>query len=273
MDLHHIAFHLGDDVRKYFSALFIIPSNGGTSRTLLAGTSDLVPSRADWSWSPHTIAFGGSDPGRGVFTIWLIECDGSNLRPLPNQGSLKRSTYPSWYEDLKSIVAVSSDNAKFHALWRYTVDGSADPVQLTTMDDFSAGRPSAAPGDANAPVAFAGTRGPYNEQFNQVWIANPPSLEPVQLYPEQGRSPNWSPDGKWILFESNRHTGPNGNYQLFIAPAPRASADAPAPPVPVTGPAIFAQHGEWSRQQDRIVFERGNGRALGVIEVPTQFRA
>ena len=71
--------------------------------------------------------------------------------------------------------------------------------------------------------------------------------------------------------ESDRLTA--GNYQLFIAPAARASADAPVQPVAVTDPSIFAQHGEWSRQQDRIVFERGNGQALGVIEVPAKFRS
>lgn len=250
--------------------LLIIAAKGGKPHVLVAGSDEFVPSRADWSWSPTTIAFGGAKDK--VSTIWLIESDGTNLRQLPNAGGLTHSTYPSWYEDLKSIVVIDSGNPTFHALWRLTVDGSADPVQLTSMDNFCAGRPTAAPGDANAPVAFAGTRGPYNENFNQIWIVNPPSLDAMQLNPEQGRSPNWSPDGKWILYESNRLTGTDGNYQLFIAPAPGPGTPA-MEPVPVTDPAIFVQHGEWSRQQDRIVFERGsNGAALGVIEVPQQFR-
>jgi Tol biopolymer transport system component len=251
--------------------LLIIGSSGGTPRVLLAGTETLVPSRADWSWSPTTIAFGGGQKDK-VSTIWLIESDGTNLRQLPNHGTLTRSTYPSWYEDPQSIVIVDSGNQRFHALWRLTVDGSADPVQLTSMDNFCAGRPTAAPGGTNAPVAFAGARGPYNEDFNQIWIVQPPSLGANQLNPQQGRSPNWSPDGKWILYESNRLTGPTGNYQLFIAEAP-SDAITEMEPVPVTDPAIPVQHGEWSRQQDRIVFERGNGEALGVIEVPERFRS
>ncbi|HYU24760.1 MAG TPA: hypothetical protein VEO74_06125 [Thermoanaerobaculia bacterium] len=32
-------------------------------------------------------------------------------------------------------------------------------------------------------MAFAGTRGPFDEVFNQIWIARPPSLEPTQLDP------------------------------------------------------------------------------------------
>jgi Tol biopolymer transport system component len=250
--------------------LHIIAVRGGNPRVLLAGSDQFVPSRADWSWSPTTIAFGAFSADTAITTIWLIESDGSNLRRLPNIGTLTQSTYPSWYEDLKSIVVVDSGDPDYHALWRLTVDGSADPVRLTPKRNFCAGRPSAAPGSADAPVAFAGTVGPFNQASNQIWIARPPSLRPTQLNPQQGRSPNWSPDGKWILYESNRLT--NGNYQLFIAPASPRRVPRLDAPVPVTDPSIFVAHGEWSRQQDRIVFERGNGEALGVIEVPRQFR-
>jgi Tol biopolymer transport system component len=249
--------------------LYVVDSRGGVPWLLLAATRDLQPSRPDWSWSPETIAFGGASGGRS--TIWLIDSDGRNLRELPGMGRLSQSTYPSWYQDLRHVAVVDGADPEHLALWRLTVDGSEDPAQLTTTVDFCAGRPSVAPGDAGARVAFAGTQGSFNQASNQVWIATPPSREPVQLDPEQGRSPNWSPDGRWILFESNRGTK-NDIYQLFVAPAP--GADVPAmDPVPLTAPSYLAQHAEWSRQQDRIVFEQGNGEALGVIEVPPRFRS
>ena len=247
--------------------LYVVDSGGGDPTLLLPGTPELQPSRPDWSWSPETIAFGGVAGGSS--TIWLIDSDGSNLRPLPNMGSLTRSTYPSWYESGRWIVVVDGDDPKHNALWRLTVDGSEDPRQLTTTHDFCAGRPSVSPGGELAPVAFAGTRGEFNQRSNQIWIVRPPLLEAEQMDPQQGRSPNWSPDGRWILFESNRLT--RGHYQIFVAPAPGIDA-LEMEPVPLTDPAYPAQHAEWSRQQDRIVFERGNGEALGVIEVPPQFR-
>src|ERR1051326_8673028 len=160
------------------ASLFIVASSGGESRLLLTGTSELMPSRADWSWSPFTIAFGGANRKTSASTIWLIDCDGANLRELPNRGGLTQSTYPSWDEDLRTIGAVDAGAPQFLALWRFSVDGSADPVQLTTTDDFCAGRPSAAPGGGNAPVVFAGTRGPFNQTFNQIWIVQPPPPEP-----------------------------------------------------------------------------------------------
>lgn len=250
------------------NALYVVGSDGGEPKPLFVGTRDFHPSRADWSWSRETIAFGGAGGGRS--TIWLIDSDGSNLRELPGMGALQQSTYPSWYESRRWIVTLDAADPQHLALWRLTVDGSEDPVQLTTTDDFCAGRPSVAPGGKDAPVAMAATRGAFNQQNNQIWIARPPDLHPRQFDPQQGRSPNWSPDGKWILFESNRLTG--GHYQIFVAPAPGADGVPPMEPVALTDPAWPAQHAEWSRQQDLIVVERGNGEALGVLEVPPPFR-
>jgi Tol biopolymer transport system component len=256
------------------SPLYIVDADGSDPRLLCAGTSEWLPSRADWSWSPETIAFGGArTTGPYYSTLWLIDSDGSNLRELA-MGGLSCSTYPSWYESQQWIVAVDATDPKYNALWRFTVDGSEAPVQLTSTDDFCAGRPSASPGGEDAPVAFAGTTGPFNQDSNQIWTVFPPSQQASQLNPQQGRSPSWSPDGRWILYESNRLTG-NNTYQLFIAPAPgpgTLSMKLAMEPYPLTDPAYTAQHAEWSRQQDRIVFERGNAENLGVIEVPPQFR-
>ena len=251
------------------NALFIVASDGSARSQLFGGTSSCIASRADWSWSPDTIAFGGWDPATNTSIIYLIERDGSGLRPLAGMGKLQNSIYPSWYQSREWIVVVDSADPQHMVLWRLTVDGSAEPVQLSPERGFCAGRPTAAPGGMDAPVAMAATAGAFNQQDNQIWTVHPPSTDPVQMSYQQGRSPNWSPDGKWILFESNRLT--NGNYQIFIAPAP--GLDRPeGEPVAVTDPSIPAQHAEWSRQQDRIVFERGTGVALGVVEVPEPFR-
>lgn len=247
-------------------SLYVVGADGGEPRLLLQGTRDLMPSRADWSWSPETIVFGGASGGGS--TLWLIDSDGSNLRELPGMGGLSHTTYPSWYESGRWIVAMDSADRAHVALWRFSVDGSADPVQLTGTDNFCAGRPSVSPGGEDAPVAFAGTEGSFNQTSNQIWIVSDRAAK--QLDREQGRSPNWSPDGRWILFESNRGTH-GGNYQIFVAPAP-GFAIAEMQPVPLTDPSYFAQHAEWSRQQDRIVVERGTGQGLGVFEVPETFR-
>ena len=198
----------------------------------------------------------------------LIEPDGTNPRPFPNQGDLTASIYPSWYKDLQSIVVMETMIPDFARLYQIFVD-TAPPVLLTPSSGFCAGRPSVNP--TGTAVAFAGKEGPFDQKNNQIWIVQPPSTSPFQLDPKQGRSPNWSPDGNWILFESNRGTGPNGNYQLWVSRAPSEQGPA-VEPQPVTPPDVFASHGEWSRQQTQIVFDNaGNGEGIGIITVPPPF--
>lgn len=256
-------------VYEHQECLYVVAAGGGTPRVLVAAEG-YTPSRADWSWSSTTIAYACQN--RAESTIWLVESDGSDQRPVP-MGGLTRSTYPSWYRDLRSLVVVDSGNHAYHALWRLSVDGTDDPVRLTPADGFCAGRPSVAPrGGAEAAVAFAGRRGPFDQQNNQIWVVSPPLQAPAQLDAEQGRSPNWSPDGNWILFESDR----SGDYRLYVAPAHGAVEPLAGVPVPVTPSGIGATHGEWSRQQDQIVFNGSQSidgpQSIGIVEVPERFR-
>lgn len=263
-DGSEIVYESGQDLR-------IVPvTEPGRPRLLVKGTPAAVPSRADWSWSPTTIAFGlqtARRDGGYESTIWLVESDGKDARQLPGMGDLTKSTYPSWYRGLDWIVVVDAGDREYHALWRLSVDDpGAAPVRLTP-DDICAGRPSASPRDsADASVAFAGLRGPFDQQNNQIWIVSPPSQVVTQLDAKQGRSPNWSPDGNWILFESDR----SGAYQLFVAPAHGVTDPIYGTPVPITAPEDNATHGEWSRQQDKIAFNGTKG--IGVIDVPDRFR-
>lgn len=248
------------------SELWTVPIGGGDPTCIYASEGQIA-SRPDWSWS-ESIAFALQD-GDAV-TIWLIDGDGSNPRPFPNQGTLQHSIYPSWYRDLQSIVIDDVTNARFNHVYQIFASGTQQPVLLTPETGFCAGRPSVNP-DGTA-VAFAGRKGPFDQTNNQIWIVNTSTKELQQLDPLQGRSPNWSPDGRYILFESDRDTGSDGNYQLFVALAPGLS-DVTMRPQPVTPRGIFASHGEWSRQQDVIVFDNaGEGAGIARIDVPEQFR-
>lgn len=249
------------------NSLYTVPTAGGPPALLYTPPQGQQATRPDWSWSP-TIAFSlGSGNQQTIFTI---NPDGSNLQPFPNQGNLASSFYPSWYQDLQSIVVLETTNPNFPTLFQIFAAGGSQPVLLTPSSGFSAGRPSVNP--AGTAIALAGTVGSFNQQNNQIWIVQPPSTQPVQLDPEQGRSPNWSPDGTWILFESNRGTGPNGNYQLWVAKAPTAFGPAVEPQA-ITPSNVFASHGEWSRQQNLICFDNaGNGEGIGIMQVPGQFQ-
>jgi len=117
------------------------------------------------------------------------------------------------------------------------------------------GMPSVNQVNANL-VAFAGqwiaSDSKYDENLNYIWVADarttPPTVAPLDKQAPvggpfdprfQGRAPWWSPDGKWVAFESNRATN-GGHYAIFIQDA---AGENPA--MQVTDPAWNGQHSKW----------------------------
>ena len=264
---------------KHLASLWTVPSTGGTSTVLVPGRLNFQATRPDWSWNPKTIAFTATQRAKGVTTstIWQVDSDGSNLQPINYTGDLDNTFYPSWCRDLHCIVAMDGGSNGLDCepvtgvgvalgpnpnvvLYRFDLKyGTASA--LTRLSNITAGRPSVNP--TGTAVAFAGKKGPFDNKYNQIWSVTPPEEKAVQLDPGLGRSPNWSPDGKWILFESSRNYD---IYQLFVIPATGGRH-----PVALTDGSADATHGEWSRQQDRIVFHL-DGTGIVTFEVPPEFQ-
>ena len=215
-----------------------------------AGTANPQASRPDWSWSP-TIAFGNNG------AIWTINPDGSGAAPYysgvaPPPPGL---TYPSWYENLGAIVAVAyRDNLSIAALHKLTAQSVE---QLTISPKPCAGRPSVNPDGTK--IAFAGNWGVCSQSENQIWVVEPPN-EPFQLEPGdpasvQGRSPNWSPKGDLISFESFRQDQNKQSLAIWVmnsdGTCPRQITDA-------------GVHAEWNRQQTQIVL--ASGGKIGIVD-------
>src|SRR5437870_1067118 len=53
-----------------------------------------------------------------------------------------------------------------------------------------------------------------NSLNSDIWLISSDGGEPRQLTnsPKHDRHPRWSPDGKWIAFESNR----GGSFQIYV---------------------------------------------------------
>ncbi len=257
-DGKRIAFHRQPTQSTY--ELWVVDADGKNPHQLYPppGTANPHASRPDWSWSP-VVSF-----TNGGF-IWTINPDGTDAKPYYSGGGdapVAGMSYPSWYKDLKAIAAV-----------RYYNDPAgvqqADIYKLTPLTQerltFSphpvAGRPSVNP--EGTKIAFAGTEGAFSQEKNQIWIVEPPGkpyrLEPGNDAAFQGRSPNWSPKGDLIVFESTRPTPDpltTTPLSLFIIPSGGGTAKE------IT--LHTCVHAEWSRQQDKIVFASAEG--IGIID-------
>ncbi len=85
-----------------------------------------------------------------------------------------------------------------------------------------------------------------NYQYSNLWLAPTGGGEPKQLTNNEkgNKHPKWSPDGKHILFESNR----NGGYQLYAHPV------AGGRPRQLTDIATEANNAIWSPDGKWIAF-------------------
>jgi hypothetical protein len=172
--------------------------------------------------------------------IWVgvVDSGGGAFRSLGAQTA--GMNYPTWFPDAQAL-AVENDTP---------IPGTTDPSPNTTTINSSTGviingdlegpalwggMPSVNPVNPNL-IAFAGqpiAQAPqYNQDFNTIWVMDTSSgAPPVPLEKGartdpydprfQGRAPWWSPDGKWVVFESNRPPQPlaevgAGLYAIFL---------------------------------------------------------
>lgn len=242
------------------SSLWTVHVDGSNLERLypLEGTSNAT--RPDWSWS-HKIAFSKD----GV--IWTIDPDTKHAEayykgPETLDGNME---YPSWYRDLKAIAAVryyrDVHGAQQAEIYKITPTALE---RLTTSPHPVAGRPSVSPDGTK--IAFAGNEGVYSQERNQIWIVETATKRVYRLEPGndaefQGRSPNWSPRGDLIVFESTRPADPPTTSSMLAAFVIH-NAGAALNQITLYG----ISHPEWSRDQSRIVFDAREG--IGIIHYP-----
>ncbi|HEY2295415.1 MAG TPA: hypothetical protein VGM86_32330 [Thermoanaerobaculia bacterium] len=245
------------------NALCVINSDGTDLHLLYPqkGVPDISATRPDWSWNADNIAFTYNQT-----EIWTVHPDGSGATLYCRVPIGWNLYYPSWYRDLEALVAVGYNQANTQAeLFKLTPDSAE---VLTTSPHPCAGRPSVNPDGTK--IAFAGNWGEYKQVQNQIWVVEPPG-KPFLLEPGdnlsliQGRSPNWSPKGDLIVFESTRpfpNPGPSTPLAIWVM-----NSDG-TDPRPLTDRGLFsAYHAEWSRQQTQIVFA-AQGMGIGIIDFP-----
>jgi len=265
--------------------LFTRTSNGGTSflATVPSAGGEVVEfpppgptrtpipvsaSRSSWSWNTtlteHQIAFTG-ESAAGAF-LYLISVDGSGLEEVSPPGTGNEVFYPSWYPDGVNVGVVAAPaGASAGQLLR--IDTAAQTSeQLTYLVQIYAGE-SAVSRDGTG-IAFAGQLNcgaPYDQSNNQIWLLDLASGGLAQLDPQEGRTPDWSPDDRYLSFESTRFCA-DGNYTIVISPA------AGGPVLQLTDCVYDGNHSVWSPDGSRIAFSAvipgTSNRGIAIVPVP-----
>ncbi len=243
--------------------LWTAPMRGGKAKSFIA-ISNVSATRSNWLWntSPSIttpIAFTGVPTGPGDGHLWLSDSAGASPFAVDTPADVAPG-YPSWVPDGSAVTLNGQpkvSNAPFISL--VSIPDGNELAQLTLIDSIWTGE-SAVSRDGSQ-IAFAGqlpiAGNQYSDSNNQVWIE---SIDPAvlqasatfdpnlhQLDSLQGRTPDWSPNDRFLIFESTRGCI-DGNYAIFIEAATGGEA------VQVTDCKLDANHAVWSPDGRRFAF-------------------
>jgi serine/threonine-protein kinase len=149
--------------------------------------------------------------------IWVYEWERDTLTRLTFAG--EGNTYPVWTPDGQRITYSSLEKGGVYNLWWIRADGAGDAQRLTESKTSQ----------------FAGSWRP-DGQFLAFFQANPVNYD-IMTLPIQGdeksgwkpgepkpfvnsafdeREPAFSPDGRWLAYQSNE----SGSYEVYVRPFP-----------------------------------------------------
>jgi Tol biopolymer transport system component len=152
----------------------------------------------------------------GDSSIFIMNADGSELINLTDvSGRIKQ---PVWSPNGKHIafVGVLEDELHNHDIYVMEADGS-NKVRLTVSESVESD-PSWSPDGSE--IAFTSNRNSYDD-LEKGWVSifniyvmnfDGSGLQQITENKAMDTSPNWSPDGKSIVFQSTR----DGNREIFI---------------------------------------------------------
>jgi len=203
----------------------------------------------------NQIAFRSARDGGGIF---VMGATGESVRRLSDVGF-----NPSWSPDGKEIAVgteaiAHTPNARggHSDLWILTVQTGAKRQLTKSADAASPGQDAVQPAWSphGARIAYWGIAGSGGQR--DLYTIDPQAPEPsktiVRLTDDAALdwSPAWSPDGKWLLFSSDR----NGTTNLWRLPMDEASGKATGPAEPMTLPARFAGQFTVARNTGDLAF-------------------
>ena len=201
----------------------------------------------------RTVAFeSGEDPGMNV---WVLNLDGKSAPRRLTFGGQNRA--PVWSPD-GLWIAFQSDRDGDLAIYRQRADGSATAERLTKPEKGIVHTPQSWSPDGAHLLFTVGTAVDYTLQT--IALADQKTGEIPEVRSTIPTEASFSPDGRWIVYQSREREG--SANQSFVQPFPPTRTKYL---VPQTG-----GHPYWSAKGDRLILNAGVNRtmAVGITTTP-----
>lgn len=208
-----IAFHGGNGVG---GDIFLIDENGNNLRSL---TKNRIDQNIFPAWSPDGTRIAFVSNRRGNWDIYVMTADGKNLSNLT--WDLLQEDRPSWSPDGTKIAfgayqRIPQGNRAESEVFVIGADG-ADRINLTQNARAINGYPSWSPDGRKIAYRASPKPGLWFAPFN-IYVMNADGTNPVMLTEERRWAsesrPNWSPDGRKIVFVAREPDGSNDIYSI-----------------------------------------------------------
>jgi TolB protein len=168
------------------------------------GGTNLSPA---WSSDGTKLAFSSSK--QGAPEIYISDAAGGSLRRLTD--SKGPDVSPVWNRKTNAQVAFVSGRTGLPQI--YTMEGDGTNQQRMTDQGYAVS-PNWSPNGQFLTFAWVRKYGPGEPGASDIYLMDIASKQWVQLTHDGGRNdfPSWSPDGRHIVFQSNR----SGSLQIWM---------------------------------------------------------
>jgi serine/threonine-protein kinase len=187
--------------------------------------------------------------------IWLYEWERDALTRLTFAGELNEN--PVWTPDGQRIVYSSLQKGGAPNLWWIRADGAGYAQRLTESKSVhyaSSWRPDGkvlALSQQNPDTTFEILTLPIEGNEKSGWKAGEP--KPFMNSPSSEMEPAFSPDGRWLAYQSNE----SGGYEVYVRPFPGPGGKWPIS----TGGGVFP---EWSRNSKELFYRTPDSKIMVV---------
>ncbi len=161
------------------------------------------------SWSPDGMKLAFSSSRSGVSQIYLVDAGGGNLKRLTSDKGPDVS--PTWNRKTGTDIAYVGGSTGLPQIYTMGVDGTN--LQRMTDQGYAVS-PNWSPNGQFLLFAWVRKYGPGAPGASDLYLMDIASKQWVQLTHDGGRNdfPCWSPDGRHIVFQTNR----SGQLEIWM---------------------------------------------------------